>query len=833
MALDANINFQNYQTQTQSYGMSNYGVCKNPFLNDKKLESCDNINVRKVLNATLYKKFSKLFIICLKPFSNFKKEIYNAEISREIEDYIENNYILYEVPLYIINTDEIKNNLVLLADNFIKKINPIGYELGDLNLCVLFLNLKLDNVKLFISQFKPEYALNDYFALKIMNDYYNTSQNFYTFSKAKKILQNINGANFWNNPKNCNLNQTISFCNRKWNFTAFYKLENSNAKDVIKELRDSPVERNNYLSWIYDKKAYWTLSEEVRKKGFSRYKINDNVNEYTPEIFNELFKKIKAPQEKELFLLLLLKNRKYCGIILKSQVLKFFTLLSDTQLICFETYFKYAWFTMAIEESITKSQTTKDSRFVFTLNQVQNFPIWNNRMDNILDNPYITFLVSQKAIDINNNLLPVQFNKGVVTMEQYKKRLNLFITGNHELNIFKDFGNWEKFAVTGSVNAAIIPKSNGILENYFEKNNKLTFESLDKYFDTYYTNSDLDIINLADSWPEFFKNTKELIDIIDKNTNETSYVKFEKTACIVINENFIKNYIHPNVSCDYDDLILMINKDIELKKHVYKYYLNFQLIENEKNIQKEFFTNEFYNSLFDIIDIDNVMILIKKTQQDWDKFLKDKDLENNFTGSIKYNNDKIYTLKKENCLCNINLNLKMKVSNPKIKRNLEIFRSRVKSFFPMITKFHLGPVRSMYQGPIKDKPSQVYMLPSAITAYMTGMCLNKQYFSGKDDPCAIVHKYHRRGYGLILNKKEIIHFIQYCFKMEKYRALYGMENLRDINKIIGSPENKLIFSPQGKIKYKLQNTNTNVHKYRLVTTKSIIDNCGYVIPLTI
>ena len=167
-------------------------------------------------------------------------------------------------------------------------------------------------------------------------------------------------------------------------------------------------------------------------------------------------------------------------------------------------------------------------------------------------------------------------------MQQYKKRLNLFITGNHELNIFKDFGNWEKFAVTGSINAAIIPKSNGILENYFEKNNNLTYESLDKYFDTYYTNSDVDIINIADSWPEFFKNTKELIDIINKNTNETSYVKFEKTGCIVINENFIKNYIHPNVSCDYDDLLLMINKDIELKKHVYKYYLNFQLIENEK-----------------------------------------------------------------------------------------------------------------------------------------------------------------------------------------------------------------------------------------------------------
>ena len=139
MALDANITFQNYQTHSYG-GMSNYGSCQNPFLNDRKLESCDNKNVRKILNVTLYTKFKKLFIICLKPFSNFKKDIYSSEISKQFENYIENNYILYEVPLYILNTNEIKNNLVLLTNNFIKKINPIGYELCDLNLCVLFLN---------------------------------------------------------------------------------------------------------------------------------------------------------------------------------------------------------------------------------------------------------------------------------------------------------------------------------------------------------------------------------------------------------------------------------------------------------------------------------------------------------------------------------------------------------------------------------------------------------------------------------------------------------------------------------------------------------------------
>ena len=321
-----------------------------------------------------------------------------------------------------------------------------------------------------------------------------------------------------------------------------------------------------------------------------------------------------------------------------------------------------------------------------------------------------------------------------------------------------------------------------------------------------------------------------LINCINKNTNTNCSIRFDKTACIIINETFIKNFIHPNVSCDYDDLILMINDDIELKKHVYKYYLNYQLIENEKNMKEEYFCDNFYNTLFDIIDINNVIILIKKTQQDWDTFLKDKDLENNFSGTIDFNNDKQYTFKKENCLCNVNLNIKIKVSNPKMKRELEIFRSRINSFFPMITKFHLGPVRAMYQGPIKDKSSEVYMLPSAITAYMTGMCLNKQYFSGKKDPCEIVNKYHRRGYGIILNKKEIIHFIEYCYRLPKWRDLYGIKNMRNINCIVGVPLHKLFFSPNGNVRYKIQNMNLKYCNIKIFS-RPIIDKCGYVLPL--
>ena len=252
MSLDTNIQFHKFNNGTNF--TTSYGMCQNPVYNDKKLDSFENKNVRKVDNKSLFLKFKKLYAICLKPFSNFKEEIYETQISRSFEQYIYENYILFEIPIYLIKTDEIKNNTVLLSNKSISNMNHIGYELADFNLCVQFLNLKLDNVKLFITQFRPEYKLSDYFKLKLMNSFFSVNENYYVYSKALKILQNIDGHSFWSNPSNCNLNQTISFCEREFKYN-IHKLADEDAKKIVQKLKDNPADKNNYLSFIFDKKA--------------------------------------------------------------------------------------------------------------------------------------------------------------------------------------------------------------------------------------------------------------------------------------------------------------------------------------------------------------------------------------------------------------------------------------------------------------------------------------------------------------------------------------------------------------------------------------------------
>ena len=73
----------------------------------------------------------------------------------------------------------------------------------------------------------------------------------------------------------------------------------------------------------------------------------------------------------------------------------------------------------------------------------------------------------QILIDIRNNFLSVHFDGSIVSKNEYKRRMNIFITGNSQFNVFENFKNWKNFAITGSINAAIIPKYNGIFLQYY------------------------------------------------------------------------------------------------------------------------------------------------------------------------------------------------------------------------------------------------------------------------------------------------------------------------------------------------------------------------------
>jgi hypothetical protein len=129
-------------------------------------------------------------------------------------------------------------------------------------------------------------------------------------------------------------------------------------------------------------------------------------------------------------------------------------------------------------------------------------------------------------------------------------------------------------------------------------------------------------------------------------------------------------------------------------------------------------------------------------------------------------------------------NIKFKVKSQGTK-TIELFRSKTSDFFGVVAKFHLPCVRAYYQG------NNVYILPTCITAMMTGINIEYKYFAGVRDPIEIINKYRMRGFSLLLSDNEKRHMAYYNNHVkESFGGMfYVAETHKDeINKMFGPRE---------------------------------------------
>ena len=85
-----------------------------------------------------------------------------------------------------------------------------------------------------------------------------------------------------------------------------------------------------------------------------------------------------------------------------------------------------------------------------------------------------------------------------------------------------------------------------------------------------------------------------------------------------------------------------------------------------------------------------------------------------------------------------------------------------------MSRFHLPIVRSYYDG------SEIYLTPSCVFACMTLLNIDYKYFAGSKDPIEIINKYRMRGFGTILNEKEIVRLIEYSSLIPKWKNSYNL-----------------------------------------------------------
>ena len=102
-----------------------------------------------------------------------------------------------------------------------------------------------------------------------------------------------------------------------------------------------------------------------------------------------------------------------------------------------------------------------------------------------------------------------------------------------------------------------------------------------------------------------------------------------------------------------------------------------------------------------------------------------------------------------------------------MSKTIEIFRSYNSEFFSTVGKFHLPCVRCYFHN------NRVYLLPSCITAIMTGINIDFKYFTGSSLPPDIIAKYRKRGFGTLVNKIEKKMIIQYYNRTEKWNNIFG------------------------------------------------------------
>jgi len=112
---------------------------------------------------------------------------------------------------------------------------------------------------------------------------------------------------------------------------------------------------------------------------------------------------------------------------------------------------------------------------------------------------------------------------------------------------------------------------------------------------------------------------------------------------------------------------------------------------------------------------------------------------------------------------------------------LEVFQVKEgRNAMSLVYNFHVPCVRMSYD-PVKD---DVFILPSALYAGLTGICLDIKYFSSGSSPMQIVTKYMKRGFVFVLNECEA-KMLKHC------RYLIFHPNERSLNSRVSCTTDKV------------------------------------------
>ena len=785
----------------------------------------------------LKKHFVVPYLVCLKDDSIYH-QFFNSDIITAEEEIILKNSIKIIPISYRVLTESMYIYLTTINHKIFNSLNiknskdELIITESDCLICCL-MRFKYCDIIRYLKQYNGICEFVDLYNGLFIGEYLGQNSCSYSVKQNQiRLIHNMNESNYWTIFQNCKLNYTEQFIENRFNFSIIERLTDIKIENIIKTL-SSNKEDNDYLEFLFKKANYVDASSAINRNGYKIYKITEGIP-ITIEDFNSLYDKLCIDAQYYLIMNCLISkdlchlivNNKYIlNIINASNIFKNEKSFMQLYGQLFRYYLGYAWLTLYLEESIKKSYIKTTDRFVFDIDTAALLPWYPSTVQNLNICPYLPILISNSVLIAETNIMGVEQHVytdntvkditryGVCIKDVFIDRINQFISGKKYVNILANI-NWNNIAMTGSIMACCLPNYNTLMSNFII--NKSTFEiDFIGFSKEYYADADVDIMcNITDTY-EFVDKIREFNTTLQTNIKEIyqltndeidiTKIFTNKSGTILINTNYINIHILTAIKISYLDAIKNLNND-DIKQIVYKHYIDWHKKDLKKSALEnpDKFFDPIYHEIFIPVPIEQINIILINPKSD--QINDDQSLNIMFLPKINY---------------------KFRISSHYLPHDFEFFKIKYPEFFSTVSQFHLPIVRSYYDG------NTVYLTPLCVTACITGININYKYFAGKTDPIEIINKYRLRGFGTILNKKEITRLIEYSSMIPKWKKLYklNIHSNSSVMNVVGVLNvNNQFFKPSSILSNTFSNTvyerlMVDVDYYIVPTNQSQIIEC--------
>ncbi len=779
-------------------------------------------NIKQLNWGDIHRNYNSVVILTISNSNDLKQNNTLSYLFNRImkeEQLLDINGITYfRTGLNILkNRDEyFKANII--SKKYLIELFPNGV-FNESEIVIGIFEMTEDNTRTYCNMYQSHDELAQVEQKLDMFNYYIGDKKNTHFINFENIFSELKYTNYWKTKENLDINITASFVDREFNnqrsgnnnFTVITD-RNQNLKEttipttgeqkvkVLKQgTKDYPIGHQQDDKDVLPENKVKKLRENfvdpstmirTTKDGKKRNFYLSHLDEkYTNEYMYNIINNIKDERMKYMFVNNMLASKEYCHLIANNkQVLESLKPLFDKYQHVFKYTFGYAWLTFYLEECLARTRAHKKSRFVFDINTANKIPVFPFALDDLKQNPYLTVLIDDVEL-LKDNVYGLNYKEnydgyGVCDLETFKKRFNMFTSEDPNCDPLKDL-DWSKFAVSGSSVTACLQKRSQLLDEMVKQNNNDETLGFVKFVRKYYGESDIDLMSNQTNFIDFLNSVQTVYDLLKTNLNaletDRKYTVV-KSFAVSITQHFFTDYLE-DFNKTFNSKLTQQEFENMTDSIIFKVYLYNKYIEAKSIMTQKLISDKKVN-------IDNKFIaeyLVPNNYESMNIYKVDANNYENYgvqdSEVIYYRNHLLkdeqqsYSEKDNQMVVKFSENLRFQLYCKKTK--IEMFRIKEKEFFSAVARFHFPCVRSYFQG------DNVYILPSCVSAMMTGLNIEYKYFAGIRNPNEIINKYLFRGFGVLLNKFERNLWLEYNKTSDNKQYKFNIVD-NNYDKLVGS-----------------------------------------------